>query len=686
MKKSKKVLLSAAIAAAIMGSVSLPQIYAADIGSGVTLKATTTPLWVGGGYDVKTTNKNLNTTFATQDGLKNVNSELAGKANSTDIANQVSTKEVVADNVNATNVNASNLSVSGKAEFNGTDGVSIKDSLNVGGNVQANTINTKTITADEANVVKGNISNLSVSGKAEFNGTDGVSIKDSLNVGGNVQANTINTKTITADEANVVKGNISNLSVSGKAEFNGTDGVSISDDLNVGGHVEANTINATGAISSTQINGTTVNADKVDTNKLTVGNIDNVEQAITDNKTAADKAQKTADGAQKDATKANYKADAALKVTGNGVLYNHATNLTDGVNQNTTAISDNKAAISANKAAADKAQKTADGAQKDATKANYKADAALKVTGNGVLYNHATNLTDGVNQNKLAADKAQAAADKAQKTADANTDSINALDGRVTTNESNIAKNTTAIANETNDRVAADTVLSNRITENSSAIQSLRHDVSDLGTEIDNVGAISAALAGLHPLDWNGSGSKFQLSAAAGTYDGKQAMALGGFYHPNRNMLLSLGVSSSLGSDRKTAGNVGITFRVGKGSNGTVSDDVAERLAAMDQKISQLESQNQKLTSMLAIVDPSLTKEFPDVPANHWAYEAVSKLAGNGIVEGYPDGDFHGDRTMTRYEMAQVIYKALKKGGTVDQKLVKEFNKEIEAAKANDAQ
>ena len=421
--------------------------------------------------------------------------------------------------------------------------------------------------------------------------------------------------------------------------------------MNVGGHVEANTINATGAISSTQINGTTVNADKVDTNKLTVGNIDNVEQAITDNKTAADKAQATADAAQKDATKANYKADAALKVTGNGVLYNHATNLTDGVNQNTLAAE--KAQKTADKAqtAADKAQKTADGAQKDATKANDKADAALKVTGNGVLYNHATNLTDGVNQNTLAAEK-------------------NAKD----------------IENETNNRVAADTVLSNRITDNSSAIQSLRHDVSDLGTEIDNVGAISAALAGLHPLDWNGSGSKFQLSAAAGTYDGKQAMALGGFYHPNRNMLLSLGVSSSLGSDRKTAGNVGITFRVGKGSNGTVSDDVAERLAAMDQKISQLESQNQKLTSILAIVDPSLTKEFPDVPANHWAYEAVSKLAGNGIVEGYPDGDFHGDRTMTRYEMAQVIYKALKKGGTVDQKLVKEFNKEIEAVKANDAQ
>ena len=421
---------------------------------------------------------------------------------------------------------------------------------------------------------------------------------------GSVSLPQVQAKEVVADEVNATNVNASNLSVSGKAEFNGTDGVSISNDLNVGGHVEANTINATGVISSTQINGTTVNADKVNTNKLTVGNIDNVEQAITDNKA-------TADAAQKDATKANYKADAALKVTGNGVLYNHATNLTEGVNQNTLAAEKNAKDIETEK------------------------------------------------NNRVVAD--------------------NELSNRISDNK-------VAITNETNDRVAADTVLSNRISDNSSAIQSLRHDVSDLDTEIDNVGAISAALAGLHPLDWNGSGSKFQLSAAAGTYDGKQAMALGGFYHPNRNMLLSLGVASSFGSDRKTAGNFGITFRVGKGSNGTVSDDVAERLAAMDQKISQLESQNQKLTSILAIVDPSLTKEFPDVPANHWAYEAVSKLAGNGIVEGYPDGDFHGDRTMTRYEMAQVIYKALKKGGTVDQKLVKEFNKEIEAVKANDAQ
>lgn len=451
---------------------------------------------------------------------------------------QIYADDVVHDSVTATNVNAvngnfSNLSVGGKANFTGIDGVSIGGDLNVGGNVQANKIKVDdTIIADNANVVNSNISNLSVSGKAEFTGTDGVSISDSLTVGNgtfNVDAESgiTSAKILHGDQL-----------TAGNATFDTTDANT----------TKTGTLTVTG---NTRLEGTTlaneigtgkVVSDEIEAGKLTVGKIDNVEQAITDNKTA---------------------------------------------------ITDNKAAISDNKA---------------------------------------------------------------------------------------------AITKETNDRVAADTVLSNRISDNSSAIQSLRHDVSDLGTEIDNVGAISAALAGLHPLDWNGSGSKFQLSAAAGTYDGKQAMALGGFYHPNRNMLLSLGVSSSLGSDRKTAGNVGITFRVGKGSNGTVSDDVAERLAAMDQKISQLESQNQKLTSMLAIVDPSLTKEFPDVPANHWAYEAVSKLAGNGIVEGYPDGDFHGDRTMTRYEMAQVIYKALKKGGTVDQKLVKEFNKEIEAVKANDAQ
>ena len=506
MKKSKKVLLSAAIAAAIMGSVSLPQIQAANIGSGVTLKATTTPLWVGGGYDVKTTDKNLNTTLATQEGLNNVNSETIKAQAAADKAQKTADSKVDQSTYNWD-----------KAQTNAAV-QETKDTLTTFQKEQD--VNNKAQRKD-INQNKNDIKDIKDN------------MKDSL----------------------------------------------------------ANAAQATNKANS-----------------------------------AADKANKAAD---------NIKSDLDKKV--DKAQYNWDKAQTNAAVQETK---DNLNTFQKEQNINNEAQRKDINQNKQDIKAN--ASAITKET-----------------NDRVAAD--------------------NALSDRITNNSN-------AITNETNDRVAADTVLSNRISDNSSAIQSLRHDVSDLGTEIDNVGAISAALAGLHPLDWNGSGSKFQLSAAAGTYDGKQAMALGGFYHPNRNMLLSLGVSSSLGSDRKTAGNVGITFRVGKGSDGTVSDDVAERLAAMDQKISQLESQNQKLTSILAIVDPSLTKEFPDVPANHWAYEAVSKLAGNGIVEGYPDGDFHGDRTMTRYEMAQVIYKALKKGGSVDQKLVKEFNKEIEAVKANDAQ
>ena len=222
------------------------------------------------------------------------------------------------------------------------------------------------------------------------------------------------------------------------------------------------------------------------------------------------------------------------------------------------------------------------------------------------------------------------------------------------------------------------------IAQNSQAINSLGHRVSDLGDEIDSVGAISAALAGLHPLDYDGTGSKFQISAAMGTYDGTQAAAIGGFYHFNRDVMLSLGGATSFEGDKKTAANIGVTFRVGEGASGkSVSDDVMARLEAMDQKIAALEQENKDLKNVLGAIDTSLSKEFPDVPANHWAYDAVTKLAGNDVVAGYPDGEFHGDRTMTRYEMAEIIYKAMSKGVQVDQKLVEEFKPEMEQVAAN---
>lgn len=270
------------------------------------------------------------------------------------------------------------------------------------------------------------------------------------------------------------------------------------------------------------------------------------------------------------------------------------------------------------------------------------------------------------------------------------------LSNGATTIESGINNNTTAI-NEVKttvgsgklDNGAADLTSginqnTAAIVQNSQAINSLGHRVSDLGDEIDSVGAISAALAGLHPLDYDGTGSKFQISAAMGTYDGTQAAAIGGFYHFNRDVMLSLGGATSFEGDKKTAANIGVTFRVGEGASGkSVSDDVMARLEAMDQKIAALEQENKDLKNVLGAIDTSLSKEFPDVPANHWAYEAVTKLAGNDVVAGYPDGEFHGDRTMTRYEMAEIIYKAMSKGVQVDQKLVNEFKPEMEQVAAN---
>ena len=322
------------------------------------------------------------------------------------------------------------------------------------------------------------------------------------------------------------------------------------------------------------------------------------------------------------------KADGALKVQGNGVLYNHGTDLTTGINLNTSAIEQEV-----------KDRETADQQLQQGINTNTATINSVKTTvGSGVLTSGAADLTTGINQNYA----------------------------QIQQNYTQIQQNYAQIQQNTN------------------AINSLDSRIDDLGGEIDQVGAVSAALAGLHPLDYDGTGSKFQLSAAMGSYDSSQAAAIGAFYHFNRDVMISLGGATSFDGDHKTAGNLGVTFRIGEGASGSaVSDDVMARLEAMDQKIAALEQENKDLKNVLGTIDTSLSKEFPDVPANHWAYEAVTKLAGNDVVAGYPDGEFHGDRTMTRYEMAEIIYKAMNRGVQVDQKLVEEFKPEMEQVAAN---
>ena len=172
-------------------------------------------------------------------------------------------------------------------------------------------------------------------------------------------------------------------------------------------------------------------------------------------------------------------------------------------------------------------------------------------------------------------------------------ESLAAHDTAIAENADKIAQNTTAIAN------------------NYSRINALDRKVSDLGGEIDNVGAISSALAGLHPLDYDGTGSKFQLAAAMGSYDGTQAAAIGGFYHFNEDIMMSVGGATSFGGDNKSAFNVGLSFRVGQGSSGkrVSNDEVLAQLTAMNDKIAALEAENQQLSEKVAALEGSESAE-----------------------------------------------------------------------------
>ncbi len=195
--------------------------------------------------------------------------------------------------------------------------------------------------------------------------------------------------------------------------------------------------------------------------------------------------------------------------------------------------------------------------------------------------------------------------------------------------------------------------------------------------DLSRVGAGAAALAGLHPVDYDAT-SKLSFAVGFGSYKSEHAAAIGAFYRPNDNILF--GVSSTVGYGDNMY-NASLSFKFGEGSHERGISKAAQRkIDTLQNKVSLLEA---RLDNILNIFNPNAYKDFPDIPENHWAYEAVSTLAGNGIVEGYPDGDYHGDRTMTRYEMAMIIYNALKRGVQADMKLVREFQPELSMIEAN---
>ena len=156
---------------------------------------------------------------------------------------------------------------------------------------------------------------------------------------------------------------------------------------------------------------------------------------------------------------------------------------------------------------------------------------------------------------------------------------------------------------------------------------------------------------------------------------------MGLFYRPNEDVMFN--VSSTIGSNDNMVGG-GISFRLGSGGNKEKTKALAQAAEQNKQLKSQVDTLQAQMDALLSVINPNMSKDFPDVPNNHWAYEAVSRLAGNDIIQGYEDGKYHGERTMTRYEMAVIIYKALQKGAKAEAKLVEEFKPELKAIAAHE--
>ena len=213
------------------------------------------------------------------------------------------------------------------------------------------------------------------------------------------------------------------------------------------------------------------------------------------------------------------------------------------------------------------------------------------------------------------------------------------------------------------------------VINNANNISNIGNALSNLDNRVNKVGAGAAALAALHPLDFDPD-AKWDFAAGYGNYRGTNAAAVGAYYRPNEDTMFSVGGTFGNGENMV---NAGVSFKLGSGSS-----HVSTSRVAMAKEIKELRGELEAMKSAMLDanagkkIDTSKLQLFPDVPQNHWAYEYVTQLAGNGMIEGYPDGNFAGDRPMTRYEFAAILYRAMTKGAVLSDKILNEFSHELE--------
>ena len=233
-------------------------------------------------------------------------------------------------------------------------------------------------------------------------------------------------------------------------------------------------------------------------------------------------------------------------------------------------------------------------------------------------------------------------------------------------------KKVTNVADGEISATSKDAVNGSQLHETNTNVTNNSMRINKLGDRVNKVGAGAAALAALHPMDFDPD-DKWSFAAGYGNYAGENAAAVGAYYRPDEKVMFSIGGTVGNGENMV---NAGISFALDR------TNRVSDSRTAMAREILDLRAEVVELKALVAqkglgSIDEDKMTIFPDVAENHWAYEYITKLAGNGIIEGYPDGNFGGDRMMTRYEFAAMLYRAMQKGAQIDSKIIKEFAPEL---------
>ena len=371
----------------------------------------------------------------------------------------------------------------------------------------------------------------------------------------------------------------------------------------------------------------------------------------------ADIAQNKADIAQNKADIAQNKADIAQNKTDIKNLDNRVTNVEELAKKHTTVTAGDNITVT------EDTNKDGGKEYKVALDKDIKLDSVT--TGQTVMNNDGLKVGKDVSVTATAVTAGKTSiSDEGVKVGDKtyiSADGLNANDQKVTNVKAGDISET-----------SKDAVNGSQLYKTNQEVANNTNRINQLGSRVNKVGAGAAALAALHPMDFDPD-DKLTFSAGYGNYGGENAAAIGAYYRPDEKVMFSVGGTVGNGENMV---NAGVSFSLDR------TNHVSNSRTAMAREILDLRAEVTELKAMVAkgglgSIAEDKMKIFPDVAENHWAYEYVGKLAAAGIIEGYPDGNFSGDRMMSRYEFAAMLYRAMQKGAQLDSKIINEFAPEM---------